>query len=179
MAQDIEEFLRMAAARKKQQRQQTQTQQSQPAQQPASQQPAAQQPAGQRQQTQRTQRSQQGNRDADVYILDDLDTVEAGHSELQSRLRTTVSTDDIVEHTSHLGEGVHNRTDVVDARVNQKFDHELGSLRKDDLEAPAVVDHGKGHESFTDISGVLRMLRNPASLKQAIILKEIFDRPKF
>ena len=182
MAQDIEEFLRMAAARKKQQAAPPQaapppplppTQAYPPQQYPAQQYPAQQYPAQQYPAQQYPAQSADG-----IYILGDED-VEQSHPDLQSRIRTTVSTDDIAEHASHLGEGVHSRSNVVENRVSQKFDHDLGQLRKAELEDPAVVDHGKGVEKTTDIGPVLKLIRNPNSLKQAIILKEIFDRPKF
>ncbi|MEC9093994.1 MAG: hypothetical protein VX438_14895 [Planctomycetota bacterium] len=163
MAQDIEEFLRMAAARKKQQSQTTQNpppdspQRSVEPQSPSV--PLGQETGG---------------------LTPETDETDGhSHPNLQSSIQTTVSTQDIIEHTSHLGERVHNRTDVVDSRVNKKFDHDLGQLKKSEITAPMVVDHGKGVETTTDISTVLNLIQNPDSLKQAVILKEILDRPKF
>lgn len=182
MAQDIEEFLRMAAARKKQQQNQAGGGQQAPAQPPQQQQQYVQQ--------QYNEPPPPPNlappaltppaNNPDVYILDesDIDPYDQ-HQTLQPSIHSSVSTADIVEHTSHLGERVHNRSDAVESRVSQKFDHDLGSLQKEELEAPEIVDHGKGLEHKPNISTVLNMIRNPNSLKQAIILKEIFDRPKF
>lgn len=165
MAQDIEEFLRLAAARKKQQQQ-------------AKQQPPPQPP----QQTNRPNQPSAPQRPSpppqsppDLYISDE----EAPVPTLAPSIRTNVSTADIAEHTSHLGETVHSRHDMTEVRVHEKFDHDLGRLHKDDLEDPEVVDHGLGNEASIDISAMLNLIQNPRSLKQAIILKEIFDRPNF
>ena len=180
MAQDIEEFLRMAAARKKQQ---TQAQQAAPPQQVQESQSLG----------QHFPPSLSGEQ-ADSFATDDAYSIdysqsnhshlehsypEHSHPDLQTSIKTTVSTADIAEHASHLGEQVHNRPDVVDSRVHDKFDHDLGQLQKAEITAPSIVDHGKGIETSTDISSVLDLIKNPNSLKQAVILKEILDRPKF
>jgi len=166
MAQDIEEFLRMAAARKKQQA-------AQPAPQPQNQPPKQQQTNRSRPQPAHQNRQP----DPEIFIVEDEQPAQI--SRLQSSIRTSVSTDDIAEHTSHLGEGVNQRHDITDSRVQEKFDHNLGQLQKQDIAEPNTVDHGKGIENPPDISMMLNLIRNPNSLKQAIILKEIFDRPKF
>lgn len=168
MAQDIEEFLRMAAARKKQQAAQ---------QAPQNQAPQSQPP---QQQTNRSRpRPAQQNRqpDPDIFIIEEEPPAQI--SRLQSSIRTSVSTDDIAEHTSHLGDGVNQRHDITESRVQEKFDHNLGQLKKQDITEPSTVDHGTGVENPPDITMMLNLIRNPNSLKQAIILKEIFDRPKF
>lgn len=159
MAQDIEEFLRMAAARKKQQAQAQQAEESQSA-------------------DEHLPPARLSERRS-VLGADVTHASEHSHPDLQPTIKTTVSTADIAEHTSHLGEQVHNRPNVVDSRVQDKFDHDLGQLHKADITAPSIVDHGKGVETTTDISTVLDLIKNPDSLKQAIILKEILDRPKF
>lgn len=179
MAQDIEEFLRMAAARKKQQAQQA-------AQPPAAAQPAAppQQPASQPRQQQRrpaqakAQPRPSSQREPDIYIGDDAQSTQT-HPNLVSNIRPTVSTQDIAEHAEHLGDDVYGRYEAGESRVHQKFDHDLGSLQKKDIHEPQVVDHGRGIENQPDLSFVKKMLLNPASAKQAFVLKEIFDRPNF
>ena len=158
----------MAAARKKQQA-------AQPAPQPQNQpQPPAQQPNRSRPQPPPPPQNRQP--DPDIFIVEEEP---AQISRLQSSIRTTVSTEDIAEHTAQLGESVNQRHDIADSRVHEKFDHNLGQLKKQELQDPTTVDHGKGIENPPDITMMLNLIRNPNSLKQAIILKEIFDRPKF
>lgn len=155
----------MAAARKKQQAAQSapQPQNQPPAQQPNRSRP---QPPPQNRQP-----------DPDIFIVEEEPPAQIAR--LQSSIRTTVSTEDIAEHTSQLGGSVNQRHDITDSRVHETFDHNLGQLQKQELEAPRTVDHGKGMENAPDITMMLNLIRNPNSLKQAIILKEIFDRPKF
>lgn len=113
------------------------------------------------------------------YISDDEQPQRrTKHQRLESMVKPTVSTQDISEHASHLGEGVQSRH-VVDSATEHKFDTDLGSLQKEDLGTPSVVDQGRGIENLPDYHVVLEMLKNPKSLRHAIILKEIFDRPRF
>lgn len=168
MAQDIEEFLRMAAARKKQQAAQ---------QAPQNQAPQSQPPQQQTNQSRPRPAQQNRQPDPDIFIIEEEPPAQI--SRLQSSIRTSVSTDDIAEHTSHLGDGVNQRHDITESRVQEKFDHNLGQLKKQDITEPSTVDHGTGVENPPDITMMLNLIRNPNSLKQAIILKEIFDRPKF
>ena len=178
MAQDIEEFLRMAAARKKQQ----QAGQGTPA---SSGSPQA--PAESRQSSPPNQQSgrgaapqrQQPPVQPEIYIGDEVESQHQSHPNLQSSIAPTVSTADIVEHASHLGEQLQNRGQLNQTRVQHKFDHDLGSLQKNEIRAPAVVDQGRGLEDMPDLSAVIKQLMNPRSVRQAFILKEIFERPKF
>ena len=178
MAQDIEEFLRMAAARKKQQAAQQAPQNQPPQNQPPQNQPPQSQPPQQQTNRSRPQPVQQNRQpDTDIFIIEEEPPAQI--SRLQSSIRTSVSTDDIAEHTSHLGDSVNQRHDITESRVQEKFDHNLGQLKKQDITEPGTVDHGTGVENPPDITMMLNLIRNPNSLKQAIILKEIFDRPKF
>ena len=178
MAQDIEEFLRMAAARKKQQAEQAgQAPPANQANQPA--QTAPLQPQQPPQQTRRPASRPLQQREPDIYIGMEEPEQAYSHPNLKSSIQTTVSTEDIAEHTSHLGERVHSRQEAVQSRVEQKFDHDLGKLQKRDILEPAVVDHGQGREDVPDLSFIGKMLMNPGSAKQAFVLKEIFDRPSF
>lgn len=173
MAQDIEEFLRMAAARKKQQAQAQQG--GQPAPQVPQPAPPTRPPSSGRSQSRK--QNQPAKKEPDLYIGAEEQAESQFHTNLESRIRPTVSTEDIAEHASHLGDGVHSRQQAYD-RVERKFDHELGRLVKRELKAPATVDHGKGYQKHFDLTQVIKMLQSPQSARQAFILKEIFDRPE-
>ena len=175
MVQDIEEFLRMAAARKKQQSGQQgdvprqanspvsprlQASQTPPPGRGSSRPPVPQQP------------NSQGFGNEAVVEREQIKS-------LQPTIQSNVSTADIVEHTIQLGEDVYQREEVTDERVHQKFDHNLGQLKKEDISEPELVDHGSGKNDPKNLGPLLKMLSHPTSLRQAIILKEIFDRPEF
>ncbi|MDG2469531.1 MAG: hypothetical protein P8M80_09650 [Pirellulaceae bacterium] len=176
MVQDIEEFLRMAAARKKQQAgQQGDVPRTQ-----------ANSPVSPRQQASETPPPRRGS--SRPPVPQPPNSQEFGNEavieqeqikRLQPTIQSNVSTADIVEHTIQLGEDVYQREEVTDERVHEKFDHNLGQLRKEDISEPELVDHGSGKNDPKNLGPLLKMLSHPTSLRQAIILKEIFDRPEF
>lgn len=191
MAQDIEEFLRMAAARKKQQ-----AQQAQQGHQPPSPPPSAPAGRGSADSTPARARSDQRSREQrnrpqrpsrpsapvsapELYIGDEGVSEQQFYQGLEPTIKSSLSTDDIAEHTSHLGEQVLSRNQLVQSRVERKFDHEIGSLKRKQDEGPKTVSQGQGEEDVPDLSSIIRMVMSPNSARKAFILKEIFDSPKF
>jgi len=85
-------------------------------------------------------------------------------------------TEQIAEHTRHLGEEVDLADDKLEAHLHQVFDHDLGRLKKSSIEAGA-----QGRQAANDLTAVQiqQMLRTPQSIRDAIIMGEILRRPEW
>lgn len=152
MARDIEDFLRKAAERRAQAQRAAQGG-GQP--QPAPQRQAR--PAPQRQQRQQSRPSQ--------AVSAEVVAAEAVPRDI-SRL-----------HAQQEQKASQEAQAAVAADIHEKFDHQLGRLSgsQDDN---AVVDATIQVSPQDDFANQLvSMLRQPASLRAAIILKEVLERP--
>jgi len=82
-------------------------------------------------------------------------------------------TDQIAEHTRHLGEEVDQADDKLESHLHQVFDHQLGKLKKTaSTTAAAPYD-----SPASDMSELLQMLRSPKSVRDAIVMAEVLRRP--
>jgi hypothetical protein len=76
---------------------------------------------------------------------------------------------------ARLGKTVGLADDLLEARLHDTFDHQLGGLStRPSVERPpaeAVAD--------SEAAKLVRILRDPDSLRQAILLREIIDRPEY
>lgn len=188
MAKDIEEFLKMAAKRRQEQKRaaggdagrsepprrsqpesrpaQSSSQSGrdremrkppvQPQRRPRPQQPAARRPAA----DPPARRGQLESRHAIEQH------VQAGH----------LSSKDITDHASHLGEEVGLADDKLEARLHTVFDHSVSTLRPSTL---GGHDHDALVVGPTIVRDLVQMLKNPRSVQQAILLQEILKRPSF
>lgn len=178
MARDIEEFLRKAAQKRNRQQQQRR----QPAQPPP-----------------RQQQQRQVKRTApvdDVEVVEDIevvaprrtlvqrDTPTARQQQLRKQsvsehVQQHINTQDIAEHTSHLGERIQYADDRIAARIKQHLDHDVSKL--DDLPTVQddVVASVKQDQASQMAQDLLEMFRNPDSVRQAILVSEILNRPSF
>src|SRR5262245_37904428 len=86
-------------------------------------------------------------------------------------------TEQIAEHTRHLGEDVDSADEKLEAHLHQVFDHQLGRLKKSASESAARgVEKPQPEMSLDEIQ---RLLRSPASIRDAIIMTEILRRPEW
>jgi len=82
----------------------------------------------------------------------------------------------LAEQAAHLGEQVAQADDRVAARLHEKFDHQLGKLqarntqRRSEAAAAAVLEP-------TSAESIAALLANPDSIRNAIVLNEILQRP--
>jgi hypothetical protein len=85
-------------------------------------------------------------------------------------------TEQIAEHARHLGEQVDLADDKLEAHLHDVFDHQLGRLKKSNIEA----GH-QGRQAANDLtaSQIQQMLLTPQSIRDAIILGEILRRPQW
>jgi hypothetical protein len=87
----------------------------------------------------------------------------------------------IGEHTAHLSDRVDAADDVMDARMHQTFDHQVGRLKKT-TEATAQVARLDANATAAVVAkatvlGIAHMLQSPENIRSAIILNEVFNRP--
>jgi hypothetical protein len=154
MAGDIEEFLRRAAQRRAQR----------PSQRPAPQ--------------------------PDIEILD-ADIIDETPPPRAPVLRGESVAEHVSEHMqdhvfdeplSHLGEDVDHSDDRMEAHLHEYFEHDLGQLgAKTSVAAESTLDDDSPKSPAAppaSPSDVLQMLRDPASIRQAIILREVLTRPE-
>ena len=76
---------------------------------------------------------------------------------------------------AELGKTVGQADDLLEARLHETFDHQLGGLRHR-ASSPTLVTARVDPDS--EIAKLVRILRDPASLRQAVLLREIIDRPE-
>lgn len=144
MARDIEEFLRKAAERRNKAG-------NQPPPQAAGKPPAPPPPP-------RTLVSE-------VVDVDEIEVV--GGDRIANR---HIDTSRIAQHAAQLGGEVSLADDKIEARLHEKFDHDVGRLKKKSQ---------TGAKQSTGGSELLRLLQTPKTIRQAIIVAEILKRPEF
>ncbi len=86
----------------------------------------------------------------------------------------------LTERSSHLGETIASADDRIDARLHQKFDHQLGNLDESDGgEAKSTKKSERLSKPTTSMSAknLRDLLSSPSGMRDAIILNEILTRP--
>lgn len=176
MARDIEEFLRKAAERRKQQQQKKQRG-------PGS-----------------SQRMREIVED-DIEVLPPVEIVKPKkrkvlrkqpprqqpelrqkknmrHETVAEHVSSHIDSSSIADHAENLGERIQNADDRIAARLQKRFDHDVSKL--DDM--PTVQDDVVATVTRKEVSAgtedMLRMLRNPTTIRQAILVSEILKRPQ-
>ena len=178
MPRDIEEFLKMAAKRRQQQKQQGGGPRAQrPASPPPQQQPPAQTPKPARPQTRRPP-VQPANED-EIIVLGTSTTkspIDPYRQSVSEHVKSHIDTSALGEHASHLGEEVGLADDKLEARLHSTFDHSVASLES----SGKVRQVGGSDDDLNAVAiELVAMLRNPNSIRHAIILNEVLTRPNF
>ena len=110
---------------------------------------------------------------AEVVEAQIVDRASAVERRVREHLR---GTEQIAEHTRHLGEQVDQADDKLEAHLHQVFDHELGQLKQSGAQGPAqrdqVTPEGLSPETIS------RLLRSTTAARDAIVLAEILQRPE-
>jgi hypothetical protein len=83
-------------------------------------------------------------------------------------------TEEIADHTRRLGEEVNLADDKMEAHLHQVFDHRLGRLK----ESTAAESPSAPGESDDGLMSLLKLLREPRSIRDAILMGEILRRPE-
>jgi hypothetical protein len=177
---EVEEFLRRAAARRAQAEAQRRAKSGQQ---------AGSQPPYAPQQPQRTApaRLAQSLGTEDIVLLEPIDAEIIEAEVVRSPNRISASVDRNMDGSRQIGrkamqfsQQVDQADENMEAHLHQVFDHKLGHLRKDNIAggpAPPVASANDTRVSEA-ASSIAAMLRSPASLRAAIILNEIMTPPR-
>ncbi len=131
-----------------------------------------------------------------IIVAESIDQpLEMDHSSVAEHVTEHINSRSVSEHARHLGQRVQTEVDSIESRVHQIFDHDLGQLDKASEDSYADVDErGTDSQVWEGTASrqkrsddarqqrsdeIFRMIRDPASVKTAVILAEILRRPNF
>jgi hypothetical protein len=107
----------------------------------------------------------------------DAELADAG-DRFGQRVRSDLrETEEIAEHTRHLGADVDAADNKMQAHLQHVFDHKLGQLKSTSVATALVVADRNAAELSLDHIRV--MLASPQSVRDAIIMSEVLRRPDF
>src|SRR5262245_34608281 len=112
---------------------------------------------------------------ADAEIVD-AELAEIGDSVGRHVNQHLRGTEQIAEHTRHLGEVVDQADDKLESHLHQVFDHQLGKLKKT-ASTTAAAPHAVAAPDVK-LSEMFQMLRSPQSIRDAIVMAEVLRRPE-
>jgi hypothetical protein len=161
MARDIEEFLRRAAERRKQ------AQQGGGQKRP----PAQRQPAPLPRQTISERDLVKPGSNFPAAKIPSI-----GEESVAEHVQRHLDVSDIVEHVDHLAEEIEQADERMDAHLDQVFDHDVGKLGSKKSATDELVANVSSNPIANDL---LRMLQNPKTVRQSIMIAEILKRPDF
>ncbi len=163
MPRDIEEFLKMAAQRRQQQKQRQQ------------QRPPAPQPAPP---VQRRPPITPAIED-DVYAIGDEQDHNLRQQSVRDHVQSHIDTSDIAQHAQKLGHKVGLADDKLEARLQKKFDHDVGHLQIDKRRSAQSETTAVTEKQYAQLaSDLMQMLRTPTSIRQAVLISEVLKRPE-
>lgn len=155
MARDIEEFLRKAAQRRAQ------------AQQAANQARGGPPPAARAQPARQPQPNAPQRRQPDIVIGEVVEPVV-----IDDKVPSQAD-----QKTNKLDSEVAHADEKIAAHLQEKFEHQLGSLRVqgDRPDATSVVLDSDRNKTAYEL---IKMFKDPSSLRAAIIMSEVLERPE-
>ncbi len=164
MSDEIDEFIRRAAEKRKQGQGQRKPQRPKPA-------PPAAAPVAR-------QRPKLAPEIVEAEIIEDIST----------SVSRNLNTQEFEQRAAHMTEDVDNADERVEARLQQNFDHKLGRLSQIDSTAAGSAPTSR---SATDTAAqvttadenlmltfLLKSFHTPQTIRQAIILSDILARPE-
>lgn len=173
MQNEVEDFLRRVAQMRAQAEAQAKNKQrpttSKPPRQPARQQPPPPQPPPPARLV--------PARSEEPVPVEIVDAELATRSDRVSRLvdQDFRGTQQIGDHARRLGAEVDAADDKLQAHLNQVFDHKLGHLKSSSVET-ALVESEKSAPQLS-LDQIMRLLRSPGSVRDAIVMSEVLRRP--
>lgn len=117
----------------------------------------------------------------EIVYLEPVEVVDAEVAELGDGVSRHFSEQlrgpqEIAEKVRHLGAEVDLADDKLEAHLHQTFDHKLGQLKQSSVSVAATPQKASGPD--VTVEQILHMLRSPESIRDAIVLSEIFRRPE-
>ena len=115
-------------------------------------------------------------------VEDVVEIIDAEEADTTSRFSSTVSqhmrgTTEIARHAASLGAEVDQADDKLEARLQRTFDHKLGQL-KDTTTAATPQQIKQAADTAVTPLQIKGLLANPQSIRNAIVLSEILNRPE-
>ncbi len=98
---------------------------------------------------------------------------------IPSLVQSRVDTSGFERRAEQLGEEVGLADEAMEAHLQQKFDHQVGTLSDvghDEIESSEVFDPA-GESGATAAADIVAMLKNPNTVRQAVLLSEILSPP--
>jgi hypothetical protein len=122
---------------------------------------------------------------ADAVVIEAEPVTEGGLGKLAS----TISTSEIERRVGRLGDRVEQADDLMEARLHAVFDKGLGDLSQTPMtaatadytpapEEEATTGEGKKAAAHSAAAGFAARLRSPQGMRDAIVLREILERPE-
>ena len=97
---------------------------------------------------------------------------------LGEQVARDINTADITRRVGELGQETSRATAKLDQQIHETFDHQLGNLRRQSKAEAAEPEATREPAlPITSAAGLSVLLSDAESLKQAIILNEILQRP--
>jgi hypothetical protein len=101
------------------------------------------------------------------------------HESVADHVKSHLDTSRIAEHAENLGDRIASVHDQVDQEIHQRLDHDINKI--DDQ--PTITDDPRTGVVGANVPPIaqelLNMLSKPSSIRQAILMREILDRPKW
>ena len=111
-------------------------------------------------------------------VIDDQGVVEPERETVQEHVASRLDTSKFDERASQFGDATHETK--LEAHIHDKFDKRLGTLAESTVGDVQLGDmqqrEAPKHETVV-ISEIAELLRNPKSIRQAIILTEVLNPP--
>ncbi len=113
----------------------------------------------------------------EIVVYDDIEIGE----DVADHVSHHMDTGQFSDRASHMAEQVGQADEKVEARLHEKFDHDIGTL-KDTSEGAEEFSHDKDQSKPVQPSmapsDILQFFRQPQNVRRAIIMSEILRRPE-
>jgi len=169
MARDIEEFLRRAAERRKK------AQQGGGQKRP----PARPQPSPPPRQTISQRDVVQPRNERPSQPLPSSKPAPVKQESVREHVNRYIDTSDIVEHVEQLGDEVEQADERMEAHLDDVFDHDVGRLSSQKKQKLTYDDGSRNRNTNELAKGIFRLLQNPKTVRQSIMIAEILKPPSF
>lgn len=122
-----------------------------------------------------------GKRVEDVEIVPDgqgpgpaPSAMELGDEGVAEHVAHHLDTSQYDDRASHLAEDISQADERLEDHIHDAFDHDVGALDHEE----EGVSQGTGQGKKSARQGLLQMFRSKSALRNAILVREIFDRPE-
>ncbi len=122
-----------------------------------------------------------GKRVEDVEILPGEQTpararsgMELGDEGVAEHVANHLDTSQYENRASHLADDISHADERLEEHIHDAFDHDVGALdHQDDSVSETTRQRKKGSQQ-----NLLQMFRSKSALRNAILVREVFDRPE-